>query len=156
MTIMIRKAGSEDIDAMISLLQALFTIEQDFLADADHQRRGLLLLLSHPGQAAVFVAQVNGEVVGMVSAQVVVSTAVGAYSVLLEDMFVKTEHRRMGIGSKLLEQVVDWGVEKGAMRVQLVADETNTRALKFYRQAGLITGRMTALYGKMDVLNPKD
>jgi hypothetical protein len=54
-----------------------------------------------------------------------------------------------------LEQVIVWGSGQGAHRIQLVADVTNIGALMFYRQAGLVTSRMTALYGKLDAINKK-
>jgi ribosomal protein S18 acetylase RimI-like enzyme len=90
----------------------------------------------------------------MVTAQIVVSTSVGGYSVLLEDMYVASGFRRKGIGSKLLAHVLRWGSKQGIRRVQLVADVTNIGALMFYRKAGLLTSRMTALYGKLEVILP--
>jgi ribosomal protein S18 acetylase RimI-like enzyme len=70
-------------------------------------------------------------------------------------MYVASGFRRKGIGTKLLEQVIVWGSGQGARRVQLVADVTNIGALMFYRQVGLLTSRMTALYGTLDVINKK-
>jgi GNAT superfamily N-acetyltransferase len=91
----------------------------------------------------------------MVTVQIVVSTSVGGYSILLEDMYIASGFRRKGIGSKLLAHVLAWGSEQGIRRVQLVADVTNIGALMFYRQAGLLTSRMTALYGTLDAINKK-
>jgi len=155
MNIRIRKAEPDDIETLITFLHQLFAIEKDFIIDDDKHRIGLQLLLSTSQERIIFVAQADGVVVGMVTAQMVVSTAIGGTSVLLEDMFVASGFRRQGVGSRLLEQVVIWGQERGAHRVQLVADSTNTAALRFYRQAGLQKSGMVAFYGKPDVINPE-
>jgi len=151
--IRIRKGEPGDIETMVTFLYHLFAIEKDFATDADKHRAGLQLLLAETYARAIFVAEADGNVVGMVTAQIVVSTSSGGYSILLEDMYVASGFRRKGIGIKLLEQVLVWGSGQGARRVQLVADVTNIGALIFYRQAGLLTSRMTALYGTLDAIN---
>lgn len=153
--ISIRKGESGDIETMVTFLYHLFAIEKNFATDADKHRTGLQLLLAETCARAIFVAEADGDVVGMVTAQIVVSTSVGGYSILLEDMYIASGFRRKGIGSKLLAHVLVWGSGQGARRVQLVADVTNAGALIFYRQAGLLTSRMTALYGTLDAINKK-
>jgi GNAT superfamily N-acetyltransferase len=154
MNIQIRKGEPGDIEVLVTFLYHLFVIEKDFTIDADTHRAGLRLLFAEPHTRTIIVAEADDVIVGMVTAQIVVSTAVGGYSILLEDMYVDSGFRRKGVGSKLLEQVLVWGAERGARRVHLVADRANTRALGFYRQAGLMKSRMTALYGKLDTIAP--
>jgi GNAT superfamily N-acetyltransferase len=152
MEIRIRKGAENDVVTLVSLLQGLFALETDFQADTDNYRSGLMLLLG--GTGTVLVAEANGAVVGMVTAQIVVSTSAGGYSVLLEDMYVAAGMRRRGIGTKLLNEGLAWGWEQGARRVQLVAAASNKGALMFYRQAGLLRSGMTAFYGKLADLSP--
>jgi GNAT superfamily N-acetyltransferase len=153
--IRIRKGEPGDIQTMVTFLHHLFELEKDFAIDADKNRVGLQLLLVDQHAGTIYIAEAAGKVVGMVTAQIVVSTSSGGYSILLEDMYVASGFRRKGIGTKLLEQVIVWGSRQGAHRIQLVADVTNIGALMFYRQAGLVTSRMTALYGKLDAINKK-
>jgi GNAT superfamily N-acetyltransferase len=153
--ICIRKGEPGDIETMVTFLYHLFSIEKDFAIDADKNREGLQLLLANQHTRTIYIAEAAGKVVGMVTAQIVVSTSSGGYSILLEDMYVASGFRRKGIGTKLLEQVIVWGSGQGACRVQLVADVTNIGALMFYRQVGLLASRMTALYGTLDVINKK-
>lgn len=155
MNISIRKGESGDIETMVTFLHHLFAMEKDFTIDADKNRAGLQLLLTQPYNGAIFVAEVDNGFVGMVTAQIVVSTSSGGYSILLEDMYVASGFRRKGIGTKLLEQVIVWGSGQGARRVQLVADVTNIGALMFYQLAGLQKSQMTALYAKVDTMNKK-
>jgi GNAT superfamily N-acetyltransferase len=155
MNIRIRKGEPGDIETMVTFLHHLFALEKDFAIDADKNRAGLQLLLADQHAKTIYIAEAAGKVVGMVTAQIVVSTSSGGYSILLEDMYIASGFRRKGIGTKLLEQVIVWGSGQGARRVQLVADVTNIGALMFYRQVGLLTSRMTALYGTLDVINKK-
>ncbi len=138
-------ARVEDVPALVVLLGELFSIEQDFSPDPERQARGLRLLLDQPERARIFVARDNpGTAVGMVSAQLVVSTAEGAYSAWIEDMVVAASHRGRGIGRALLGATLDWAREQGATRAQLLADLDNAPALAFYRRLGWRATRLNA------------
>lgn len=128
---MIRKAGYEDLDKMADLLNELFSIEEDFSIDKQKQLKGLELLLES-NTANILVYEADGKVKGMVTAQILVSTAEGALSGLIEDMVITKDSRGSGLGTKLLDSIINWCYEKGCVRVQLLADKTNLQALKFY------------------------
>jgi GNAT superfamily N-acetyltransferase len=132
----IRDATPGDLDALVGLLGVLFSIEADFRPDARRQGDGLSLLLGDPGRAAVLVAERDGAVVGMVTAQLVVSTAEGGLSAWVEDMVVHASERRRGTGRALLTAVGAWAEERGARRLQLLADRENAPALAFYDRLG--------------------
>jgi hypothetical protein len=78
---------AEDIEAMPGLLRLLFDIEADFEFDEARQRRGLFLMtdgcLKHK---VIQVAESAGRIVGMASAQTLISSAEGAMSALVEDV----------------------------------------------------------------------
>lgn len=141
----IRRAGAADVHALVRLLGQLFAIEADFQPDAERQRRGLALLLAEPGRGAVFVAERRGAVVGMVTAQLVVSTAEGARSALVEDMVVDEGERGAGAGRALLEAIEAWSTRAGATRLQLLADRENAPALRFYERNGWRGTRLVCL-----------
>lgn len=141
----VRQAGLADVPAMAGLLRELFLIEPDFACDPEKQVRALRMLLGQTN-AAVWVAEWhNGDVVGMVSVQLVVSTAEGGYSGLLEDLVVTEERRNKGIGARLLEAAVNWTRSKGATRLQLLADRRNAPAFRFYFRYNWEPTRMVAL-----------
>ncbi len=140
----IRAASDTDIPAMVELLRRLFTIEEDFVFAPERQRRGLELLFAAE-RACVLVADQLGEVVGMATAQLLISTAEGAPSLVIEDVMVSPDHRNKGIGSALLASLAGWGQEQGARRMQLLADRTNSPALDFYRRQGWQPTRLICL-----------
>ncbi len=132
----IRPARHEDLDALVPLLGALFSIELDFRPDPVRQRRGLALMLEAPESRAVLVAELAGRVVGMATAQLVVSTAEGAPSAWVEDVIVDEAERGRGVGRALLGAVEAWARGRGATRLQLLTDRENGPALEFYEQMG--------------------
>lgn len=137
MDVKIRDALPEDLDALVALLEELFSIEADFAADEKRQRRGLSLMLDGCGKhRCVKVAQVDGRVVGMCTAQILISTAQGGMVALVEDMVVNSQCRGMGIGRQLMAAIETWAHKHGITRLQLLADRTNFSALDFYDKMG--------------------
>lgn len=141
---MIRPARHSDVFAMCKLLEQLFSIEQDFVVDEARQRSGLEMVLESD-MAALFVAEKDGAVIGMISAQLVISTAEGGLSMLIEDLVVEESHRNQGAGKALLGSVEEWGRERGVGRMQLLADCDNRQAMAFYRAQGLSETRLVCL-----------
>ncbi len=142
--IVIRPACNRDVDVLVSLLDILFCIEEDFISNATRQRKGLLLLLNDE-RSIVLVAEKGREIIGMCTGQLVISTAEGGNAVLVEDMVVAFDHRGMGIGRKLAESMLIWAEEKRATRLQLLADCTNKSALVFYEKTGWQKTRLICL-----------
>lgn len=140
----IRAAQPADLDRLVSLLAVLFSIEEDFIADELRQRRGLALMLENE-RGCVLVADAEGLVVGMCSGQLLVSTAEGGLSLLVEDMVVDEQWRGRGVGRLLIEAISDWARANKVSRLQLLADRNNTPALDFYRILGWHTTELICL-----------
>jgi GNAT superfamily N-acetyltransferase len=140
----IRPATSADIDTMSMLLAQLFSIEQDFTPDEAKQRMGLEKLLA-AADAYVVVAEQEGVVVGMATLQILISTAEGGLSGLIEDVVVNESYRGRGVGKRLMEYLVQWAAKQGLTRLQLLADRQNQPALMFYQSQGWSTTNMIAL-----------
>jgi len=146
MEVKIRNACFSDLDAMVPLLRQLFSIEADFAADENRQRRGLSLMLDGCGKhRCIQVAEVDGQVVGMCTAQMLISTAEGGAVALVEDMVVDGHYRRLGIGRQLIAAMETWANKHGLVRLQLLADRTNFCALDFYDRMGWRPTRLICL-----------
>ncbi len=143
--IRIRPALAGDVETLVALLRQLFALEPDFRFDPVRQRRGLHLLLEDRLRRVVLVADAGDSVVGMATGQLVVSTAEGAGSVLVEDVVVAAGMRGHGIGRALLDGIREWARERGSTRLTLLADRENAAALRFYERAGWTGTRMIAL-----------
>jgi GNAT superfamily N-acetyltransferase len=146
MPVQVRPATEADLPGLVELLQVLFAIEADFQLDPERQRRGLLAMLTQPDQRVVLVAVGDGQVVGMATGQLVISTAEGGAACVVEDVVVAAAWRGHGIGGWLLDQLSCWARKHGATRLQLVADRENEAALRFYDRRGWRRTRLVALH----------
>lgn len=143
-SVAVRPAKVTDVPAMAGLLAELFAVETEFAIDRAKQERALRMIIERPS-AAAWVAETGGQVIGMVTAQTVVSTAEGGESAWVEDVIVRHDWRRRGVGRKLIEQIETWCRGRGITRMQLLADSTNEEAMAFYgRRQQWMRTRMVA------------
>ncbi|OGV76991.1 MAG: GNAT family N-acetyltransferase [Methylotenera sp. RIFCSPLOWO2_02_FULL_45_14] len=126
------EAKETDIPCLVSLLSILFNIEKDFNPDLTKQKNGLELLLNNTVATIQVARNSNGTVIGMVTAQLVISTAQGSASAWIEDMVVDSLYRGHGVGKQLLLKALEWAKISGATRAQLLVDMTNTDAIGYY------------------------
>jgi len=143
-----RAAEGRDVPRLVALIGELFAIETAFTVDPARQERGLRALLAAP-YARVLVAEGKGQIVGLCSVQLAVSTAEGALSGLIEDVVVDRAWRGKGIGRALLDEAEAWARGQGAARVQLLADQRNAPALEFYKGRGWTLTPMVCLNKKL-------
>jgi GNAT superfamily N-acetyltransferase len=148
-SVAIREGHAGDIPALVGLLGQLFAIEADFAIDPEVQARGLALLQSRT-DAVILVAEAEGRVVGMCTVQLTASTARGGLSAGIEDVVVDEPVRGRGIGRALLAGAEAWARRRGAVRLALLADETNLPALDFYDRLGLTRTRLVWLAKALD------
>ena len=132
--LLIRPARFEDIAAMVELISLLFAVEEDFAADREKQRLGLAMFFQQPDGRHLVVAEHQQQVIGMCSAQLLISTAEGGWKALVEDVVVTEKFRGQGIGKKLLDALAEWAKQQGVKRMDLLADCNNSAALDFYDQ----------------------
>ena len=132
--IKIRKALSEDIPEMVSLLGELFSIEADFIFDEQVQTKGLVLFLEDPDMRCIMAAAKEEKVVGMATAQLLVSTAKGGLVALIEDVVVSAPYRGHGIGHQIMVELEQWVKKHGGKRLQLLADKGNRAGIDFYER----------------------
>jgi ribosomal protein S18 acetylase RimI-like enzyme len=144
MTVTVRAARGDDVPALASLLDELFTLEVDLSPDRALQERGLALLVERE-DAFVAVADDGGEVVGMATVQLLVSTAEGGPAGVVEDVIVAASHRRRAVATALLDRLAEWCGERGAGRMTLLADRENAPALAFYAARGWEPTQLVAL-----------
>lgn len=94
----------------------------------------------------VLVAESDGGVVGMATMQRLISTAMGEYVGLIEDVIVDEAYRKRGIGKALLEALIAESAARGYARLALGADRRNTNAIDFYRSRGFVSSQMGLMY----------
>ncbi len=156
-TVQFRPAFAADIQQLCHLLEELFTLESDFRPNREKQARALQLLIdkeydtNDKPSCVVWVAEQLGQVIGMCSLQVLISTAEGREVGLVEDVIIDAAYRGQGIGQQMLDSLEAWAQERGLSRLQLLADTHNSRALVFYERHGWDRTQMLALKKNLNI-----
>ena len=142
----IRPATSADIPALLQLLERLFALETDFDFDAEKSKRGIELMLQSPDTRTILVAEIEDQIAGMCSAQLVISTAMGAPAIWIEDVILRPQFRGRGLMPQMLGELERWARERGAARFQLLCDDQNAPALAFYPKVGFEPTQLRCLF----------
>lgn len=89
--------------------------------------------------AGALIARHDNELAGYAIYFFTFSSFVGRPGVWLEDVYVRPEFRKRGIGRKLIETVAQIGAEHNCGRFEWTALNWNEHALDFYRKLGART-----------------
>ena len=131
----IRFATPSDMPRVLELIKELAVFEKE--PDAVEITEETLLedgFSGHP-DFTCFVAELNGKVEGMALVYQRYSTWKGKV-LHLEDLIVSHAVRGLGLGNKLLKQVVEYGHERGVKRISWEVLDWNTPAINFYEKRG--------------------
>lgn len=145
MSLALGTARSADLPQLVELLGILFTQEAELSPEPDKQRRALELILADPSRARIYVAREGDRVLAIAALHFTTSTAEGGRVAGLEDCVVHPEHRRQGVGEKLLGYVLEQAKAEGALRVMLLTDGDNVVAQALYRKLGFAPSSMLAM-----------
>ena len=86
--------------------------------------------------AEALIAEVDGEAVAFALFFATFSTFVGRPGIWLEDVYVRPEHRRAGLGRALVEHLARIALERDCGRIEWAALDWNAPALDFYAGLG--------------------
>ena len=77
-----------------------------------------------------------GELIGLLLANVGWSVKHGGRSLWLEELHVAPSARRMGVGRKLVERLLEWSRDQGIAGIDLESYQLNAPAAILYRALG--------------------
>lgn len=125
----IRTASKKDLSSIVQLMQELgYSVDEDLIEERlekIRQRNG-----------RVFIAVDETEnVVGCVHAFIDLRLAEGEVGEVVS-LVVKDNSRGQGIGSKLLNEAINWIRETGCPKVRIRANAVRKNAHEFYKQYG--------------------
>ena len=132
----VRNAVSTDFPTLLKIDKASFPpgIAYDFVELSYFMRRK---------GARTLVAEVDGDIVGFLLLEIM-SRRPTATLVTID---IRTEHRRKGYGTELLERSEQTLREASISRYELQVDTGNAGALEFYRKHGfVIVNRLKGYY----------
>ena len=129
--VIIRKAGIEDMSGVLELVKELARYEnadEEVLTTVEDYEKNFL-----SGVFDVTVAEVKGEIVGMVLYFVCWSTWKGRM-MYLDDFVVKENLRQLGVGQMLFDALFIEAKKRGCKLVKWQVLVWNEPALKFYKK----------------------
>jgi GNAT superfamily N-acetyltransferase len=88
--------------------------------------------------AEVVFACLNGEPVGFALFFHNFSTFLGSPGIYLEDLYVRPEARRHGIGRRLLSWLAATALSRGCGRLEWAVLDWNEPSIRFYRKLGAV------------------
>jgi GNAT superfamily N-acetyltransferase len=131
----IRPATERDAELIVDLIKELASYEK--LADAvsgDAETLRRSLFEQHAAEALIL--ELDAEPIGHVIFFTTFSSFECRSGIWLEDVYVRPEHRRGGIGRAVMEHLAALALERGYVRFEWCALEWNEPALKFYESLG--------------------
>ena len=149
MSVRFDAAAPKDLPQLVELLGQLFEQEAEFTPNAAKQEAALKLIFADPRVGKLYVARDGGKVVAMASLLYTVSTAEGGKAALFEDLVVRPEYRKQGIGAQLLEHVIAQAHAEGVLRMTLLTDMQNERSQVLYRKLGFVGSPMKPMRLKL-------
>ncbi len=135
----VRAASEQDVPVMLEMFRELAEFEhlEDQL-QVTEERLSAALFGENPAAEAL-IAESGGRVAGYAVYFPTFSTFLAIQGIWLEDIYVRPESRRAGVGGALLAAVAARLLERGGQRLEWSALDWNERALSFYSSIGAQT-----------------
>jgi GNAT superfamily N-acetyltransferase len=131
----VRPARLADVEQIIQGYEWLFEPPASTPPQWDPERAaGALRRAISSDSAVVFIATLEGQVVGLCTAYDDIESVRFGQRVWVEDLAVHPDCRSRRIGKLLLDQAKGWAQNRGATRLQLDSSEVRTDAHRFYQR----------------------
>jgi GNAT superfamily N-acetyltransferase len=131
----IRAATEDDVQLIFDLICELADYEK-LRAEVVGTSEILRASLFERGDAEALIVEADGVVVGYAIFYTTFSTFECRSGIWLEDVYVRPEHRRGGIGLQIMEHLAFLALERGHVRFEWCALAWNEPALDFYAKLG--------------------
>ena len=125
-----------NVSSLIELIVELARFEGLEPPTEEAQERLRSHLTASPPLFHSFLALVDGGPVGYITYYFTYSTFLAAPTLFLEDIFVREDDRRSGVGSALFRHCMGEALEKGCGRMEWCVLDWNVKAMDFYRAQG--------------------
>jgi GNAT superfamily N-acetyltransferase len=132
----IRPAEEKDVDAIFELIRGLAEYEK--LTDRVTGNTDLLRshLFGDRVYAEVIIAELEDLAIGFALFFPTYSTFLTQPGLYLEDVFVRPEYRRQGVGRALMTSVATIAHDRGCGRLEWSVLDWNQPAIEFYQSLG--------------------
>lgn len=124
MDILVRKMEEKDLDRIMEIEHDCFT--------TPWSREAFVLEITKNELARYIIAEIDGVVVGYGGIWMIVGEG------HITNIGVESKHRRLGVGNKILEGLIDVSKDMEIMSMTLEVRESNIAAQNLYKKYGFI------------------
>jgi len=135
-SVRVRAAQPDDVQLIFGLVCQLAEYEHSANRVVGNPELLAQALFGADPVAEALIGEVDGEPAGFALFYRTFSTWECRPGIWLEDLYVEDRWRRAGVGTRLLDAVVDLARRRGYTRVEWSALDWNTPALDFYARQG--------------------
>lgn len=129
-SIVVRKASRRDSGSLVELADELVPLD-----DWSGRKAMLEESLDDPG-CQIYVAEANGKLAGFIELRVFPDFVEGQPIAIILNLIVAEAHRRLGIGSELMQRAIEDAERRNAIETHVWIDVDNQRAIDFYTKHG--------------------
>jgi GNAT superfamily N-acetyltransferase len=136
MAAIIQTITPDEIPSLLELIAELARferLEHEFMATVESLHQSMF---GPKAVATALLAREAGELAGYAIYFFTFSSILGRAGIWLEDVYVRPQFRRRGIGRELIEAVAKVGAEQNCGRLEWIALNWNRNALDIYRKMG--------------------
>jgi ribosomal protein S18 acetylase RimI-like enzyme len=135
-----------DVPDAFHMLSDFLTADEHYLASSqaygDLGVKGLNdaldLYLERPELGFVWMAYDEHGAAGICVVGYGISTSMGSVVAKLDDVSVKTDHRGLGVGTEMIEQLKEQLRKEAITRIDVAVHLENPQARKFYEKLGFV------------------
>lgn len=149
MQITIREVGLQDFDQLCELMDLVDELHLVNLPQLFQKPRGpvheeeYIFGLIEDESVGLLIAEIGGQLIGFVHLILCEARPIPIFAqrwyAMIDNLGVKEEFRRFGVGRALMEQAHQWALAKGASSIELNVFEFNQDAIAFYCRLGYET-----------------
>ena len=132
----VRKATTADLRALVALMNDFYA-EAGYVLDHSEAARSFEALLVREALGAVWIATVGNLPVGHAVLAVRYAMEHAGLCGYIDDLFVRSTHRRMGIASALLGLLEADCATRGCKALVVEVGKANVAGLKSYERMGM-------------------
>src|SRR5438445_781528 len=136
--ITIRRAGPKDAAILLELIRALAEYEHLPPPDVETGARLIEHAFGPRPRFEAYLAEMEGATAGYAVVFETYSTFLARPTLYVEDLFVRPEARRQGVGRALLRHLATEAVARGCGRMEWTVLDWNELAQGVYRRVGAV------------------
>lgn len=133
----LRETTKEDISLILSLIKEIADYE-NMSDEVIATEESLMQSIFVDKRAEVVIAELNGEAIGYALYFFNYSTFIGKEGLYLEDIYIKPDFRKGGLGKEIFKFLGKLAKENGCKRMEWTCLNWNKPSIKFYESLGAV------------------